>query len=208
MAGQFHFVAKRIMRILVPFMVFLFIIHGFFYPGNQNILISLGPFSIGFEGVVYASRVVIRLASALALSFLLISTTHTGDLVHALVELGLSNRFAYLVGSPLLLIPQMAERGRLIRAAQQSRGLELGGNLFSRIKALLPIITPLILGSLVDIEERAIALEIRGFSKPGPKTSIRELRDTNNQKFLRWFLFLLTASLLTAGLFWRINAVP
>lgn len=189
-------------------MVFLFFIHGFFYPGNQNILISLGPFAIGLEGVIYALRVVIKLASALAFSFLLISTTHTGDLIQALTDLGLSNRFAYLIGSPLLLIPQMAERGRLIRVAQQSRGLELGGNLFTRIKALLPIITPLILSSLVDIEERAIALEVRGFSKPGPKTSLRELHDTNSQKLLRWFLFLLTVSLLTAGFIWRKNALP
>ncbi len=48
-------------------------------------------------------------------------------------------------------------------------GLETEGGAGRRIRALLPLVVPLVLGSIVDIEERAIALEARAFSGPAPK---------------------------------------
>ncbi len=194
---------KRMSQILLPFAFFLFFIHGFFFPGNQTALFTFGPFEVGAEGLIFATQTLVKLLSALALSFLLIFTTHPADLIHSLMGLGLSHRIAYLIGSPLLLIPQMAERVQTIKHAQQSRGLSFEGGLFRRMKALLPIATPLILGSLVDIEERTIALEVRGFSAPVKKTYLRELKDSRTQKILRIFLVSICVLMPVAGLFWR-----
>jgi len=41
------------------------------------------------------------------------------------------------------------------------------------------------------VEERAIAIEARGFTSKKAKTSLREIPDTNFDQFLRWALTLL-----------------
>jgi len=205
LAGLIGPAGRRMVTILLPFSIALFIIHGFFYPGNHFQILHLGPFSLGLEGLKYASRILFRLISILALSLILVMTTHPGDLIQALTEIGLSNRFAYLFASPMVMIPHFSEKIKLIRDAQQSRGLQVEGNLLVRIKALFPQISPLILGSLVDIEEQAFALEIRGFGIPGPKTHIKVVEDSKIQKWLRILLLSLTFFLILGSLIVKFN---
>jgi energy-coupling factor transporter transmembrane protein EcfT len=76
--------------------------------------------------------------------------------------------------------------------AQQSRGLRLEGSLIQRGRALIPLVVPLVLGSIVDVEQRAMALEARGFSRPGPKSSYLQLVDSQWQSILRAALIVLS----------------
>ena len=144
-----------------------------------------------------------RLAATLAASLLLVVTTHPAHLVQALAEAGLPYGLAYLLGSPLLLLPQIAGRVHVIQDAQQARGLETQGSLLQRARALFPLAAPLVFSALVDVEERSLALEVRGFSAPNPKTNLNELVDTLSQRLARWAMFLLAGLLLAAGLWWR-----
>lgn len=45
-----------------------------------------------------------------------------------------------------------------IMDAQRSRGLETEGNLITRAKSFLPLISPVVMSSLINTRERAIAL--------------------------------------------------
>ncbi|MAT42359.1 MAG: cobalt transporter [Anaerolineaceae bacterium] len=193
---------KLIVQLLTPIAVILFIVHGFFGPANHQILMRLGPFVLGQEGLMYASLIVVRLVSTLASSLLLVTSTHPGSLIQALEQTGLSRKLVYLLGSPLLLLPQMARRIQTIRSAQQSRGLETQGNLLQRIKALFPLVAPLVFSALVDVEERSLALEVRGFSAPTPKTNLTEIPDTTKQQVLRWGMIVIAVCFLVFE-FWR-----
>mgnify|MGYP000553137410 CR=1 FL=1 len=51
------------------------------------------------------------------------------------------------------------------------------GNLLQRLRSMLPLVEPLVLGSIIDVDERAIALEARGFSSDRPKTFFRIVGD-------------------------------
>ena len=51
---------------------------------------------------------------------------------------------------------------------------------------MIPLVGPLILGSIVDLEERAMALEARAFGRKGPKTSLLVLADSGWQRAARW----------------------
>ena len=205
-AGLFLQATRTGVRLLAPTVVMLFLIHGFFHPQNETLILSLGPFAIGQEGLAYAGLIAVRLAAVLATSLLLVLSTHPGELVQALTGAGMPHGLAYLLGSPLLLLPQMAGRVQVIQAAQQARGLETGGSLAQRVRALFPLVAPLVFSALLDVEERSLALEVRGFSAPGPKTSLRELSDTPGQRVARRALFLLAGLLLAVGVVLRVYA--
>jgi energy-coupling factor transport system permease protein len=199
LAGQ---AARSILRLLGPLAVALFLIHGLLNPQNRTVLARLGPLVVGHEGLGFAGLIVIRLAATLAVSLLLMISTHPAHLVQALEQAGLPHGLAYLLGSPLLLLPQIAGRVQAIRAAQQARGLETQGNLLQRAKALFPLVAPLVYGAVIEVEERSLALEVRGFNAPNPKTSLTALVDTQGQRIARWGMVLLAGILLAAG-FWR-----
>lgn len=203
-AGLFQQATRTGVRLLAPVTVMLFLIHGFFSPQNQTPLLRLGPFALGEEGVTYAGLIVVRLAAVLAASLLLVFSTHPGELVQALTGAGVPHGLSYLLGSPLLLLPQIAGRVQVIQAAQQARGLETGGSLLQRARALFPLVAPLVFSALLDVEERSLALEVRGFSASVPKTSLRELVDTPGQRTARWALLVLAGLLLAGGVLWRL----
>jgi energy-coupling factor transport system permease protein len=193
-------------RLLGWVALIMFGIHGFFGPNNQTTLFSLGPLEVGLEGIEFAFLITLRLTAMLLVSLVLVLTTHPSHLVQALTEAGLPNGLAYLLGSPLLLLPQMVARAQAIRAVQQARGLETGGSLPQRIRALFPLVAPLVFSALVDVEERSLALEVRGFSAPTRKTFLRELADTNPQRITRWGMIALAIVFFLLGIGWRLYA--
>jgi energy-coupling factor transport system permease protein len=65
---------------------------------------------------------------------------------------------------------------------------------------LLPLVAPLILGSLMDLEERAIALEARAFTRRGPKTSLLEIPDPAFDRIARWSLLAVAILLIVVRL--------
>jgi energy-coupling factor transporter transmembrane protein EcfT len=48
----------------------------------------------------------------------------------------------------------------------------------------------LILSSLVDVEERALAIEARAFNRPGPKTSLIEIEEAPWEMAARWIILI------------------
>ncbi|MFO7585914.1 MAG: energy-coupling factor transporter transmembrane component T [Anaerolineales bacterium] len=205
-AGLGGLAAQLSFRLLAWLAVIMFAIHGFFGPDNQTILFSLGPLEIGQEGLEFAFLITIRLAAMLLASLALVLTTHPSHLVQALTEAGLPNGLAYLLGSPLLLLPQLVARAQAIRAVQQARGLETQGNLLQRMRALYPLVAPLVFSALVDVEERSLALEVRGFSAPTRKTFLNELADTRPQRLARRGMIALAVVIFLLGILWRLHA--
>jgi energy-coupling factor transport system permease protein len=193
-------------RLLAWVTVILFSIHGFFGPSNQTTLFSLGQFEVGLEGIQFAFLVTLRLAAMLFTSLILVLTTHPSHLVQALTEAGFPTGLAYLLGSPLLLLSQMVARAQAIRSVQQARGLETGGSLPQRILALFPLVAPLVFSALVDVEERSLALEVRGFSAPTRKTFLNELVDTRLQRLARQGMIILAIVFFILGIWWRLYA--
>jgi energy-coupling factor transport system permease protein len=80
----------------------------------------------------------------------------------------------------------MLERAEAITAAQRARGLDTEGSLLARARGIIPIVGPVILGSIADVEERTLALEARGFGRPGRRTLLWEPPDSGWQRLARW----------------------
>ena len=199
LAGILPSFLRAVFKTALPIVISLFLVQGLFWPGGTPIL-ELGPLSVKQEGIEFAIRSTGRLLTVVSSFLLLTFTTRPDGLMLALRERGFPKSIAYITLATLQIVPRFQAKANTILDAQRSRGLETEGNLWVRSKALLPLIQPLMLGSIVDIEERAIALEVRAFGRNGPKTSLLVLHDTTFQRVIRWLLLL--GALGVAG--WRI----
>ncbi len=185
----------RLLKIILPLAFFLFFIHGLFYHQTTT-TIPLGGIDFSGEGLLFALQMTGRITAALAASLIFVMTTPTADLMLALSQRGTPAAITYIIGATLQLIPQLQARAAAIGDAQRARGMETDGSLYRRIRALLPLVIPLVLGSLVDVEERAIALEARAFRVKGPKSSLHELADPKSERLLCRLALIVTLAVL------------
>jgi energy-coupling factor transport system permease protein len=125
-----------------------------------------------------------------AFTFFLL-TTHPSELMSDLTRRGLPGQFAYVIISSLQILPQMQAKAQTIISAQRSRGLDTESSFFRRAGAIVPLVGPLVFGSLVEVEERAIAIEARGFTSTRAKTSLYSIPDTSIDKIIRWVLVII-----------------
>lgn len=176
------------------------IIQGLFKPENETVLFQIGPVTMYKEGLLYALKITLRVINIVGAFMILVLTTKPSDLVEALVRKGMSPRIGYVIASVFQIIPEMMASMSTITDAQRSRGMETEGNLLVRIKAFLPLLGPVVLGSLINTKERAMALEVRGFNSRTPKTYLNEEKTYNHSKWIQTILVLLTIGAIA----WRI----
>jgi energy-coupling factor transport system permease protein len=192
------------LALLLPLTGLLLVVQGLVNPANRTVLIPLGPLSLYREGIGIAILTAARLVDLVAATFLFSFTTRPADFAEALMQRGLSPRLGYVVQSALQIIPQTLETADRIRDAQRARGLETEGRILRRARAFLPLLLPVVLSSLVATQERAMALEVRGFGLPGPRIARYVVPDTAAQQALRWAFVLLVPLALAARIAgWR-----
>lgn len=179
---------QTILRIILPLSLFMIPIHSLLYPGNETVLLTVSGIIVYQEGLNFALLTLLKITVVLMTSLLFVFSTHPADLITSISHKGKSPSLAYLLGSPLLLLAGMRERIEVIKAAQQARGLHTGGSVFRRIINLAPLVLPLVTGSIVEVEQRSIALEVRGFKSTSAKTSLRILTDSPVQRLFRWLM--------------------
>ncbi len=191
-----------------PLALSLVVIQGLFYSANETVLVSVGvpvidQLTFYVEGVTYALVILFRLTVLMLALLGTVVTTHPKKLTTALQEKGVSNKIAYVFMAALQFIPQMQGRARSILDAQQARGLDTGANLRRRVRSYIALMAPLLIGTLIATETRALALESRGFSREGERTSLLEVRDTGIDRAIRWA----SALAVVAVIGWRVMGI-
>jgi len=180
----------RAMRIPALLLLSILVVNSLFYPGATDVLASIGLLSITREGLTFglisAGRILVAFLAAVAFLF----TTLADDLLESLIARGASHRISFVVLSAVQMVPRMQERAGGILEAQQARGLSLEGSIVRRLRALVPLIGPVVLGSLVDVRERTFALEARGFGARPSRTAYRVVADPPGDRWLRLGLVL------------------
>lgn len=190
-----------------PLALSLVIIQGLFYSANETVLVSVGmpvidQLTFYVEGVEFALVILFRLVVLMIALLGTVVTTHPKKLTTALQEKGVSNEIAYVFMAALQFIPQMQDRARSILDAQQARGLDTSANLVRRVRSYIALMAPLLIGTLIATETRALALESRGFSREGERTSLLAVTDTTADRALRWA----SALAVVAVIAWRVVA--
>lgn len=189
-------------KLLLPVVGFLFVMQAFFHPDGSTEIFSIWIFDVTIESLRFAYLTASRILTMVASFLILLLTTHPSDLMSDLTRRGVSGNLSYVITSTLQIIPQMQIKAGTIIDAQKSRGLETSGNVINRVRALVPLVGPLVFGSLVEVEERAIAIEARAFTSPLKKTSLREIPDRSGERVARW-LFLAVVIVAIGIRLWR-----
>jgi energy-coupling factor transport system permease protein len=187
-------VARRLVRIslllTLPIAISVVLVSVFTRAGT-HVLFSIGPFDATTEGIDFAGQTLVRLLAISTSIGLFGLTTDPRSFVLDLERRGLSPRFAFVALATLEAVPAMVERASVIAAAQRARGLDTEGSIRARLRGILPLVGPVILSSLTEVEERSLALEVRAFGRPGRRHLLWRIPDTASQLLVRAALLVL-----------------
>ncbi len=153
--------ARAVLRgavVCLPLWLFLFLLHAVLGEGPR---LALGPLSLSADGVDVALAQAGRLGAIVSASMGVLETFAPSRFLDAVAERGWRFHGAYLFVATLQALPRFRDRAAAIVEGQRSRGLRLGGGMVARARAVVPLALPLMLGALVDVEDRVIALETR-----------------------------------------------
>lgn len=189
----------RAMRIPAVLLTSILVVNTLFFPGAVDRLFQLGPLAVTREGLTFGLISAGRVLVAFLASVLFLFSTLADDLLEALIARGASHRIAFVILSAVQMVPRMQVRAGSILDAQQARGLRVEGSLTRRLRALVPLIGPVILGSLIDVRERTFALEARGFGARHGRTAYRVVSDPSGDRWLRWLLLAACLAVVVAA---------
>lgn len=190
----------RSLRIPAVLIVSIVVVNALFFPGGRDVVASFGPFAITREGLQFGLLSAGRLLAVFQALVLFLFTTLADDLLEALVARGVSHRIAFVVLSAVQLVPRMQARTSGILAAQQARGLAVDGGLDRRVRTVVPLVGPVLLGALVDVRERTFALEARGFGARSGRTAYRVVDDPPGDRAIRIALLVAIVAVVVGSL--------
>jgi energy-coupling factor transport system permease protein len=179
-----------------------------FTRAGTTILFTIGPFDATAEGVDFAGQTLVRLFAISTSIGLFGLTTDARAFVLDLERRGLSPRFAFVALATLEAVPAMVERAGVIQAAQRARGLDTEGSVRARLRGVLPLVGPVILSSLTEVEERSLALEVRAFGRPGRRHLLWRSPDDSIQFAVRALLVVALVGLIAAKVTGALPATP
>ena len=178
-------VLLRSLRPLLWIIVLTFIIHILGTPGETAY--QLGVINITWEGLSRGTFICLRLMLLILLSSLLTFTTSPVKLTDAMEALlspfrrfGLpAHELAMMMTIALRFVPTLIEETDRIMKAQQSRGVDFTtGSIFTRLKAMVPILVPLFLSAFRRADELALAMEARCYRGGVGRTQMKALAVT------------------------------
>jgi energy-coupling factor transport system permease protein len=197
-AGVAAPLVRTTLLVSAPLAISAVLVNLFFFPGGETVLLRIGPITATAEGLAFALEILARLLAISGAITLFYLTTRPADLVVDLERRGVSARLAFVANASVQTVPAMVERAGQITAAQRARGLDTEGSVWRRLRGILPIVGPAILGSIAEIEERTMALEARGFTRPGRRTLLWHPADSGGQAALRWLLLVAGMAVIVA----------
>lgn len=178
-----------------------------FYVKTGTVVFRLWSITITSDGIERAVFMTIRIILLILSSAMLTYTTTPTELTYAIERLlsplkyiGLGNTvhtLAMMMTIALRFIPTLIEETEKIMNAQKARGADLeSGPLLKRIKALLPILIPLLISSFRRAYDLAEAMECRCYSGGNGRQRMKQFKLSLRDYFSILVIILLIALIL------------
>lgn len=173
------------MKAILPVLIFTMLIN-MFYGDEGKVLVEIWKLTVTTGGISRAVFMASRIALLIFISSALTYTTTPNDLTDAIERLlsplkfiGLKSAvhtLAMMMTIALRFIPTLIEEAEKIMNAQKARGADLeNGKLKERVKALIPILIPLLISSVRRAYELAEAMECRCYNGGEGRTRMKQL---------------------------------
>ncbi|MBQ7582500.1 MAG: energy-coupling factor transporter transmembrane protein EcfT [Lachnospiraceae bacterium] len=178
----FHFMVKGLKAIMILLLITV-LINLFATPGEE--LASFWKFHITKEGIYSAVFMLLRLTYLIIGSSLMTLTTTPNNLTDGLEKslMPLSkikvpvHEIAMMMSIALSFIPILLEETDKIMKAQMARGADFeSGNLFRRIKNMVPLLVPLFISAFRRANDLAMAMEARCYRGGSGRTKMKPLK--------------------------------
>ncbi len=163
-------------------MILLFVINAL-VTKTGNIAFSIGGFDVYWDGIIKWGYILIRLLLMIMITTILTTTTKPLELTYGLewllTPLNLIkipvHMFAMTLSLALRFIPTLAEEADKIMRAQASRGVDFKeGKMKEKFKAIISLVIPLFVSSLLSSGDLADAMEARGYDPLAKRTRYRQ----------------------------------
>ena len=159
---------------IIPIIIFTAILNTLYTSGGK-IYFEFWVFSVSSEGLKRSVFMCLRVVLLILCSSVMTYSTTPNDLSDALESIfsplkiiGLGNAvhtLSMMMTIALRFIPTLLEETDKIMSAQKARGADFeSGSIISRLKALIPILIPLLISSLRRATELAEAMECRCYN--------------------------------------------
>ncbi|MEH7235924.1 energy-coupling factor transporter transmembrane component T family protein [Bacillus sp. JJ1562] len=164
--------------------LFTFILH-IFLTKEGDLLVDYGWLKVYEGGVKQGVFISLRLLFLIMMTTILTLTSTPIEITDGMESLlapfkkiGLpTHELALMMSISLRFIPTLMQETEKIMKAQAARGVEFtSGPIKDRMKAVVPLLIPLFIGSFKRAEELAIAMEARGYRGGEGRTKLRLLQ--------------------------------
>ena len=174
----------RSVKAILVLLVFTAVLNLFFH-GGDNLLWQWGIIKIYREGVIFTVFFILRLFFLVMGSALLTLTTAPVELTDGIESLLTPlkwirfpvHELALIMSIALRFIPTLIDETNRIISAQKARGADFeSGNIFKRIKAIIPILIPLLISAFRRADELGDAMDARCYSGSKTRTKYKKLK--------------------------------
>lgn len=197
------------LKAILPVLIFTAIINLFY--GDGEALFTIWKISITYDGIYRATFMALRIALLIFISSVLTYTTTPNDLTDAIESLLSPLKFiglrsavhtlAMMMTIALRFIPTLIEEAEKIMNAQKARGADIeSGGLIKRIKALIPILIPLLISSVRRAYELAEAMECRCYNGGEGKTRMKQMKMSLVDLFVSLSVLAVCGSIITLNI--------
>lgn len=168
----------------IMFIILFTSVLNMFYGSGEPIW-QWGFLKITLNGISNAVFISIRIVALIFISCVLTYTTSPTDLTDALERLMKPltvfhikvHEIAMMMTIALRFVPTLLEETDKIMNAQKARGANMdSGGLIKRVKAMMPVLVPLLVSSFNRAYELAVAMECRCYRGGGGRTRMKVLK--------------------------------
>lgn len=176
----------KMLKAILPIIIITSILN-IFYNSQGKSVFSYGVINITTGGIQKVILISVRICLLIIFSSMLTYTTSPTELTDAIERLLSPLRFiglgeavhilAMMTSIALRFIPILIEEVDKIMSAQKARGADIeSGNLIKKIKALIPILIPLLISATRRAYDLAEAMECRCYHGGKGRTKLKQLK--------------------------------
>lgn len=167
--------AAHAITLSLPVLLMLIVVQGFvgpLFPVDGLILSTIPVRSEGLRYGLDLGLTVVLVTFAATIWF----GVRRDDLIDDLIWTGAPAVFVAIVGQTVAALSHLRRRISTVFLAQRARGAPVTGNLAARLRSIPAVFLPIIVGTVIEADTRALMLTSRGFgSQPLSCLTLRQV---------------------------------